>query len=142
MGGTFGGKIDLYSHEYCASRLSMMTRRPVRIVASREEIFSAYRHGQPLTMEIKTGVKKDGTIVAQQIRVINNSGGYRGSGVVVIFLGWGFTMIPYRIPNLKYEGLSVYTNYTTRAPQRGHGCPQIRFAIESSARQARRASWH
>jgi CO/xanthine dehydrogenase Mo-binding subunit len=131
VGGTFGGKIDLYSHEYCASRLSMMTRRPVRIVASREEIFSAYRHGQPLTMEIKTGVKKDGTIVAQQIRVINNSGGYRGSGVVVIFLAWGFTMIPYRIPNLKYEGLSVYTNYTVRAPQRGHGCPQIRFAIES-----------
>src|SRR3990172_7540195 len=40
-------------------------------------------------------------------------------------------MIPYRIPNLKYEGISVYTNYTVRAPQRGHGCPQIRFAIES-----------
>ena len=131
VGGTFGGKIDLYSHEYCASRLSILTRRPVRIVASREEIFSAYRHGQPLTMEIKTGVKKDGTIVAQQIRVINNSGAYRGSGVVVIFLAWGFTMIPYRIPNLKYEGISVYTNYTVRAPQRGHGCPQIRFAIES-----------
>ena len=131
VGGTFGGKIDLYSHEYCAARLSMLTRRPVRIVATREEIFSAYRHGQPLAMEIKTGVKKDGTIVAQQLRIINNSGGYRGSGVVVIFLAWGFTMIPYRIPNLKYEGLSVYTNYTTRAPQRGHGCPQIRFAIES-----------
>ncbi len=131
VGGTFGGKIDLYSHEYCASRLSMITRRPVRIVASREEIFSAYRHGQPLAMEIKTGVRKDGTIVAQQIRVINNSGAYRGSGVVVIFLAWGFTMIPYRIPNLKFEGLSVYTNYTVRAPQRGHGCPQIRFAIET-----------
>jgi len=131
VGGTFGGKIDLYSHEYCAARLSMMTRRPVRIVANREAIFSAYRHGQPLAMEIKTGVKKDGTIVAQQIRVINNSGGYRGSGVVVIFLAWGFTMIPYRIPNLKFEGLSVYTNYPVRAPQRGHGCPQIRFAIES-----------
>lgn len=131
VGGTFGGKIDLYSHEYCASLLSMITRRPVRIVSTREEVFSAYRHGQPLIMDIKTGVKKDGTIVAQEIRVINNSGAYRGSGVVVIFLAWGFTMIPYRIPNLKYEGLSVYTNNTVRAPQRGHGCPQIRFAIES-----------
>jgi CO/xanthine dehydrogenase Mo-binding subunit len=130
-GGTFGGKVDLYSHEYCAARLSMLTGRPVRIVATREEIFSAYRHGQPLEMEIKTGVKKDGTIVAQQIRVLNNAGGYRGSGVVVIFLAWGFTMIPYRIPNLKYEGISVYTNNPVRAPQRGHGCPQIRFAIES-----------
>lgn len=131
VGGTFGGKIDLYSHEYCAARLSMMTCRPVKIVTTREEIFSSYRHGQPLAMELKTGVKSDGTIVAQEIRVINNSGAYRGSGVVVIFLAWGFTMIPYRIPNLKYEGLSVYTNYPVRAPQRGHGCPQIRFAIES-----------
>lgn len=131
VGGTFGGKIDLYSHEYCAARLSMITGRPVRMVATREEIFSAYRHGQPLVMEIKTGVRKDGTIVAQQVRAINNAGAYRGSGVVVIFLAWGFTMLPYRIPNLAYEGLSVYTNYPLRAPQRGHGCPQIRFAIES-----------
>ncbi|MCL4848888.1 MAG: molybdopterin-dependent oxidoreductase [Acidobacteria bacterium] len=131
VGGTFGGKIDLYSHEYCAARLSMLTGLPVRIVATREEIFSAYRHGQPLVMEVKTGVRKDGTIVAQQVRTINNSGAYRGSGVVVIFLGWGFTMLPYRIPNLAYEGLSVYTNNPVRAPQRGHGCPQIRFAIEA-----------
>ncbi|MBT4940545.1 MAG: xanthine dehydrogenase family protein molybdopterin-binding subunit, partial [Rhodospirillaceae bacterium] len=43
VGGAFGGKVDLYSHEYCAARLSMMTGRPVRFVASREEIFSAYR---------------------------------------------------------------------------------------------------
>ncbi|HJO86825.1 MAG TPA: molybdopterin cofactor-binding domain-containing protein, partial [Rhodospirillales bacterium] len=63
--------------------------------------------------------------------IINNAGAYRGSGVVVVFLAWGFTMAPYRVPNLKYEGYSVYTNHTTRAPQRGHGCPQVRFAIES-----------
>lgn len=131
VGGTFGGKIDLYSHEFCASRLSMITGRPVRIVSTREEIFSAYRHGQPLIVEIKTGVRKDGTIVAQKIRTINNSGAFRGSGVVVIFLAWGFTMIPYRVPNLDYEGLSVYTNNPVRAPQRGHGCPQLRFAVES-----------
>lgn len=131
VGGTFGGKIDLFSHEYCAARMSMLSGRPVRIIASREEIFSAYRHGQPLVVDIKTGVAKDGTIVAQQLRVINNSGGYRGSGVVVVFLAWGFTMAPYRIENLKYEGYSVYTNNPTRAPQRGHGCPQVRFAIES-----------
>jgi len=131
VGGTFGGKIDLYSHEYCASRLSMITGRPVQITASREEIFSAYRHAQPLILEVKTGVKKDGTLVAQRIRAINNAGAYRGSGVVVIFLAWGFTMAPYRIANLKYEGFSVYTNHTVRAPQRGHGAPKVRFAIES-----------
>ncbi|MBI5119986.1 MAG: molybdopterin-dependent oxidoreductase [Rhodospirillales bacterium] len=131
VGGTFGGKIDLYSHEYCAARLSMLTGRPVRITANRDEIFSAYRHSQTLTIELKTGVRKDGTILAQRVRIINNAGAHRGSGVVVIFLAWGFIMGPYRIPNLKYEGYAVYTNHTTRAPQRGHGAPKVRFAIES-----------
>ncbi len=131
VGGAFGGKIDLFSHEFCAALLSMKSGRPVRMVASREEIFSAYRHGQPLIVEVKTGVKKDGTLMAQEFRVINNSGAFRGSGVVVIFLAWGFAMLPYRIPNLKYEGYSVFTNNPIRTPQRGHGAPQMRFAVES-----------
>lgn len=131
VGGAFGGKIDLFSHEFCASRLSILTGRPVKIEISREEIFSAYRHGQPLIVDIKTGVKKDGTLVAQKVRVINNCGAYRGSGVVVIFLSWGFVTLPYRLPNLTYEGYAVYTNNPIRAPQRGHGAPQIRFAVDS-----------
>jgi 4-hydroxybenzoyl-CoA reductase subunit alpha len=131
VGGAFGGKIDLFSHEFCAALLSIKTGRPVKVEASREEIFAAYRHGQPLIVEVKTGVKKDGTLMAQQLRLINNCGGYRGSGVVVIFLSWGFTMVPYRLPNLKYEGYAVYTNNPVRAPQRGHGAPQLRFAVES-----------
>ncbi|MBI4967993.1 MAG: molybdopterin-dependent oxidoreductase [Rhodospirillales bacterium] len=131
VGGTFGGKIDLYPHEYAAARLAMITGRPVKIVITREEIFQAFRHAQPLIIEVKTGVKKDGTILAQEMKVINNSGAYRGSGVVVIFLAWGFTMTAYRIPNLKFQGYSVYTNLTERAPQRGHGNPKVRFAIES-----------
>ncbi len=131
VGGAFGGKIDLFSHEFCAALLSMKTSRPVKVEATREEIFSVYRHGQPLIVELKTGVKKDGTLNAQQYRVINNCGAYRGSGVVVIFLAWGFAMLPYRLPNLRYEGYAVYTNNPVRAPQRGHGAPQLRFAVES-----------
>ncbi len=131
VGGAFGGKIDLYTHEFCAALLSMKTSRPVEIIATREEIFTAYRHGQPMIVTVKTGVKKDGTIVAQEFKTLNNSGGYRGSGVVIIFLVWGFAMAPYRIPNMKYNGYSVYTNNPIRSPQRGHGAPQMRFAVES-----------
>jgi 4-hydroxybenzoyl-CoA reductase alpha subunit len=131
VGGAYGGKIDLFSHEFCASLLSIKARRPVKIVCTREEVFEAARHGQPIFVELKTGVKKDGTLMAQQVKVINNSGAYRGSGVVVIFLCWGFVMLCYRIPNLKYEGYSVYTNNPVRAPQRGHGAPNLRFAVES-----------
>lgn len=131
VGGAFGGKIDLFSHEFCAALLSIKTMKPVKIIVSREEIFTSYRHGQPLIVEVKTGVKKDGSIVSQYVKTINNCGAYRGSGVVVIFLSWGFTMLPYQLPNFKYEGYSVYTNYPVRAPQRGHGAPQLRYAIES-----------
>lgn len=131
VGGAFGGKIDLYGHEYIASLLSMKCRLPVKIVYTREEVFKAARHGQPLIVEIKTGVKRDGTILGQQIRTINDSGAYRGSGVVAIFLAWGFAMAPYRIPSMQYEGYSVYTNNLVRAPQRGHGAPKMRFAAES-----------
>ena len=131
VGGAFGGKVDLFAHEFCAALLSIKTGRPVKIEASREEIFAAYRHGQPLIVDVKTGVKKDGTLMAQEFRVINNTGAYRGSGVVIVFLSWGFSMVPYRIPHLKYEGYAVYTNNPVRGPQRGHGAPQVRFAIDS-----------
>jgi 4-hydroxybenzoyl-CoA reductase alpha subunit len=131
VGGAYGGKVDLFSHEFCASLLAMKSRRPVKIVCTRQEIFESGRHGQPIIVELKTGVKRDGTLMAQQVKVINNSGAYRGSGVVVIFLCWGFVMLCYRIPNLRYEGYSVYTNNPVRAPQRGHGAPNLRFAVDS-----------
>jgi CO/xanthine dehydrogenase Mo-binding subunit len=131
VGGAFGGKIDLFSHEYIAALLSMKCHQPVKIVYSREEVFKGSRHAQPLIVELKTGVAKDGTIVAQQIKTINDSGAYRGSGVVVIFLAWGFAMAPYRVPNMRYEGYSVYTNNLVHCPQRGHGAPKMRLAIES-----------
>ena len=131
VGGAYGGKVDLFSHEFCASLLSIKTQRPVKIVYTREEIFQASRHSHPLIIEFKTGVKRDGSMVAQQIKLINNCGAYRGSGVVVIFLCWGYGMITYRIPHFKYEGYSVYTNYNLRAPLRGHGAPVFRFAMES-----------
>lgn len=131
VGGAFGGKVDLFNHEYIASLLSMKCHKPVKVVYNREEVFKFARHGQPLIMYIKTGVARDGTLLAQQIRTINDSGGYRGSGVVIIFLSWGFAMIPYRVPNLAYEGYSIYTNNTLHCPQRGHGAPQMRFALES-----------
>ena len=131
VGGAFGGKIDLFNHEYIASLLSMKCRLPVRIVYSREEVFKGARHGQPLIVELKTGVARDGTILAQKVRTINDAGAYRGSGVVVIFLAWGFLMAPYKVPNLQYEGYSVYTNNLVRCPQRGHGAPAMRFAVES-----------
>ncbi|MCX5798039.1 MAG: xanthine dehydrogenase family protein molybdopterin-binding subunit [Proteobacteria bacterium] len=131
VGGAFGGKVDLFSHEFCASLLSIKTGRPVRFVAEREEIFSYYRHSQPMVIDLETAVDRDGFLLGQKVRCYNSCGAYRGSGVVCIFLCWGFIVLPYRIPALDYIGYSIYTNNPVRAPQRGHGAPKIRFAVES-----------
>jgi len=131
VGGAFGGKIDLFPYEYCAAYLALKTGRPVKIELEREEVFMTTRQRHPMTITVKTGTKKDGTIVAQDIRVIADNGAYRGTGPVVIFLCHGFSFPIYNIPNYRYEGFSVYTNNPIRGPQRGHGAPQIRFSIDS-----------
>lgn len=131
VGGAFGGKIDLFPYEFCAAYLSIKLGRPVKIELDREEVFMATRQRHPIIVKIKSGVKKDGTILAQDIKVIADNGAYRGSGPVVIFLCHGFSFPIYNVPNYRYEGFSIYTNNGIRGPQRGHGAPQIRFSIDS-----------
>lgn len=131
VGGAFGGKIDVFPYEFCAAYLSMKLGRPVKFELDREEVFTTTRQRHPITVKIKTGVKKDGTIVAQDIKVYADNGGYRGSGAIVVFLCHGFSFPIYNVPNYRYEGIAVYTNNPIRGPQRGHGAPQIRFAIDS-----------
>jgi len=131
VGGAFGGKIDLFPYEYCAAYLAMKIKRPVKIELDREEVFMTTRQRHPMTITVKTGLKKDGAILAQDIRVIADNGGYRGSGPVVVFLCHGFSYPIYNISNYRYEGFSVYTNNPIRGPQRGHGAPQIRFSLDS-----------
>lgn len=131
VGGAFGGKIDLFPYEFCAAFLSIKTGKPVKIELEREEVFMTTRQRHPIIVKIKSGVKKDGTIIAQDIKVIADNGGYRGSGPVVIFLCHGFSYPIYNVENYCYEGFSIYTNNGIRGPQRGHGAPQIRFSIDS-----------
>ena len=69
--------------------------------------------------------------MAQEVKFIADNGGYRGSGAIVVFLGHAFSIPVYSIPNYRYEGYAVYTNSPVRGPQRAHGAPQIRFAVDS-----------
>jgi 4-hydroxybenzoyl-CoA reductase subunit alpha len=131
VGGAFGGKIDLFPYEFCAAFLSRMTGKPVRFELDREEVFTCTRQRHPTIITIKTGVRKDGTLLAQDVKFIADNGAYRGSGSIVIYLGHAFSIPVYSVPNYRYEGYSVYTNHPIRGPQRAHGSPQIRFAVDS-----------
>ncbi|MCL0044139.1 molybdopterin-dependent oxidoreductase, partial [Dehalococcoidia bacterium] len=85
----------------------------------------------PSVIHLKTGVKRDGTIVAHQADVIFNSGAYGGFKPGVNLAGGGRVAGPYRIPNVYIEATQVYTNTTPGGHYRAPGEPQAAFAIES-----------
>ena len=130
VGGGFGGKIDMYAKDFCACWFAMKLGRPVKFVYEREEVFIATRQRHPVYLGVKTGVKRDGTILAQRFWAHADGGAYNSTAPLMITLLGFFLMIPYRVPNLLYEGHHVYTNKPVGGAMRGHGVPQARFAVE------------
>ncbi len=131
VGGAFGGKSEVFSLDYCAALLSIKTGRPVKITLTREEVFTTTRLRHPMTIEIKTGVKKDGTLMARDCKVISDTGAYSSTGIMAVYLCCDSLVKTYRVGNIRYEGLSVYTNKPVCGAMRGHGTIQMRFADES-----------
>ena len=130
VGGGFGGKSDPFSHEICAAKLSMITRRPVKITLSREECFYVHRGRHPVKMWAKTGVKSDGTIQAMQYKTFLDGGGYSSYGLASVYYTGALQTVTYKVPAYKFEGVRVFTNKPPCGPKRGHGTPQPRFAEE------------
>jgi 4-hydroxybenzoyl-CoA reductase alpha subunit len=130
VGGGFGGKIDMFSKDFCACWFARALGRPVKFVYNREEVFTATRQRHPMYVKVKTGMKKDGTIHAQQFLAHADGGAYNSTAPLMITLSCYFLMVPYRVPNLIYEGYHVYTNKPVGGAMRGHGIPQARFAVE------------
>jgi 4-hydroxybenzoyl-CoA reductase subunit alpha len=131
VGCGFGGKVELYAHQVAASLLSMKTGRPVKICLTREEEVSSTRVRVPMDVYVKTGVKKDGSIMAQYVKCLADGGAYASTSVLLMYNSGLTCLIPYRIPNFKYDGYMVYTNKAASGPMRGHGANQPRFAVES-----------
>ncbi|MDP2936798.1 MAG: molybdopterin-dependent oxidoreductase [Dehalococcoidia bacterium] len=131
VGGGFGGKIEAFANEYASILLAQKAGRPVRLALSREEVFCATRRRIPLIIDMKTGVKKDGAIVGLDTKVVADGGAYLSTGMLVLFHGGAYLVLPFRMPNVRYEGYRAYTNLPPSGAQRGHGVPQMRYAFES-----------
>ncbi|HLB12378.1 MAG TPA: molybdopterin cofactor-binding domain-containing protein, partial [Dehalococcoidia bacterium] len=89
------------------------------------------RQRHPMTIVVKTGAKRDGSLMAQHFKLVADGGGYNSTAPLAITLCGYFLMIPYILKNLRYEGAHVYTNKPVGGAMRGHGIPQARFAVES-----------
>jgi 4-hydroxybenzoyl-CoA reductase alpha subunit len=130
VGGGFGGKSDPFSHEIAVAKLSMLTRRPVKITLTREESFYVHRGRHPVKMLMKTGVKKDGTLEAMEFKTFLDGGGYSSYGLATVYYTGALQTVTYKLPCYKFEGVRVFTNKPPCGPKRGHGTPQPRFAME------------
>jgi CO/xanthine dehydrogenase Mo-binding subunit len=103
---------------------------PGKIVLSREEEFvTVCKH--PATIRIKTGVMKDGTLVARQVDANFNTGAYSDIGPVVARNGGSAMSGPYRIPHVRIDSCAVWTNIVPAGALRGFGVPQAVWAYES-----------
>ncbi|MCI0665471.1 MAG: molybdopterin-dependent oxidoreductase [Acidobacteria bacterium] len=129
-GGGFGGKTDPFNHEIAVSKLAMITGRPVKITLTREEVFYCHRGRHPVLMQVRTGVKRDGSITAMDFQSFLDGGAYGSYGVASTFYTGALQTVTYRIPHYRFRGLRAFTNKAPCGPKRGHGTPQPRFALE------------
>ena len=131
IGGGFGGtKNDTGTGDYCAVMLSKKTGKPVKIVYSQEEELVVSRRRHPIIVDIKTGVKRDGTLVAIHHQVIADCGAYTFMSPLSMYLAGCLTTLPYKLPNFKHDAYCPFTNNPATGAMRGHGISHTRFAAD------------
>ena len=132
VGGGFGGKLEMLPMDFAACLLSKKSGGlPVKICYSREEEFLASRRKHGMIYKIKSGVKKDGTLVAMTGEVIADGGAYCSYGPTVIAAAIMRIFMVYKIQHFCVTGYRVYTNTPISGAMRGFGGVQAGFAVES-----------
>ncbi|HZA57091.1 MAG TPA: xanthine dehydrogenase family protein molybdopterin-binding subunit [Candidatus Udaeobacter sp.] len=132
VGGDFGGKGDANEVALCYA-LSKKSGRPVKFLVDYTEELVAGNPRHAATIKIKTGVKKKGLIIAQQMEFVFDSGAYGAYRPQGFLVGAHDACGPYRIPNTYIEEKYVYTNKFPCGYMRAPGHPQGSFASESQA---------
>ncbi|MFB3121783.1 MAG: xanthine dehydrogenase family protein molybdopterin-binding subunit [Candidatus Binatia bacterium] len=129
LGGGFGSK-SYTKIEPLVVALARRARRPVRICLSvSESMLTVRRHA--VRVRLKTGVKRDGTLVAREAEIYLDTGGYADNGPAVAIRAATRVLGPYRIPHIRTDAYAVYTNAGSAGSFRAIGAPQTIFAGES-----------
>ena len=130
IGGDFGGKGSFMDAPLCYY-LSLHSGRPVKMVMDYIQELMAANPRHPATMTIRSGVKRDGTLVARQARVVFDSGGYGAFKPTVYLRGADHVCGVYRIPHARIDSYMVYTNNVPKGHMRSPAKPQVVFAVEA-----------
>ncbi len=130
-GGGFGGKEEYPSIiAIHAALLALRVGKPVRMIYDRHEDLAATTKRHPAIVNYRTGVMRDGSLVAQDIEVIMDGGAYSTLTPVVLSRGTLHAGGPYACPNVRIHGRAVATNTPPNGAFRGFGAPQTEFAAE------------
>ncbi|HQN05741.1 MAG TPA: molybdopterin-dependent oxidoreductase [Anaerolineaceae bacterium] len=127
VGGGFGGKVDM-TFEHIAALLAMKAGRPVKMQLSRKDDIVSTRTRHQMVIYLKTGVKIDGTITAEEMKMVCNAGAYASGSSSVVWAQCGKFFKLHRTKNLRYTGYPVITNSPSGGAMRGYGSPQLFFA--------------
>jgi len=119
-GATNGGRSDTMPSLYIAAVLSRRVGKPVKITFTREETQAMGRDRVDQYWTIRIGVKKDGTIMATDMKVVHSSGAYASSSVVALWVPIMEHVAIYRSPNVRYDARTIYTNRTICSMMRTH----------------------
>jgi carbon-monoxide dehydrogenase large subunit len=130
-GGGFGGKIYPRAEPICVALALKSKGHPVKYVYTREEEFGASPVRHPTVIRCKTGMKKDGTWMAQETELIFDTGAYADIGPRVCRTAGLSAAGPYKVPNIRIDSYCVYTNHPVGGAFRGFGVSQLTWAIES-----------
>jgi CO/xanthine dehydrogenase Mo-binding subunit len=130
-GGGFGGKEEFPSVIAAhAALLALKSRRPVKIIYDRTEDMVATTKRHPSVVRHRTGVLRDGRLVAMDIDVMLDGGAYVTLSPVVLSRGTIHAAGPYRCAHTRIAGRAVMTNTPPNGAFRGFGAPQTQFAME------------
>jgi CO/xanthine dehydrogenase Mo-binding subunit len=121
----------IHTIEPICAYLAKKTGRPVKLVYSRDEEFVSSRTRHPAIIELKTGVKKNGTITAREAKVILDNGAYNDIGPLVLHELATSLCSYYKVENARVNGYLIYTNKPYGGAFRGFGNPQAAFPVES-----------
>jgi CO/xanthine dehydrogenase Mo-binding subunit len=130
IGAGFGNKMESHVQPVVVL-LALKARRPVKLILSREEDFESVRARHPFRIRMKTGARRDGTLVAREVELLLDGGAYADDSPGV--LGYALLMNcgPYRIEHVHASGRVAYTNKLRFGAFRGFGVPQVTFASEA-----------
>lgn len=130
MGGGFGGKEEITVETYLAL-LTWKTRKPVKMVWNREESLEAHCKRHPEQLRYKTGFNNDGKIIAQEVDIVMDAGGYTFLTPWVQMYSTINAAGCYDIPNVEVNSASAFTNNMITSANRGFGATQVNVGYES-----------